>query len=102
VSDAEPPAANNAGSPPHSRISACFDEKLPNIQDKPSRTPLVHTPPDRQTAAGFPWSVLVVVVIGMGVVLALVFMRRRAPTNSYAKPRSCCGDDSVPAVKPSR
>jgi uncharacterized protein len=62
-------------------------ESVRELQDKLSRTPLVHTPPARsQTAAGFPLSALTVVVIGMGVVLVLVFMRRRAPTISYAQP----------------
>ena len=62
-------------------------ESVRELQDKLSRTPSLHTPPARQTGAGFPWSVLVVVVIGVGGVLALVFMRRRAPTNNgYAQP----------------
>ena len=62
-------------------------ESVRELQDKLSRTPLVRTPPARsQTAAGIPWSVLAVVAIGAGVVLALVFMRRRAPTSSYAQP----------------
>jgi uncharacterized protein len=63
-------------------------ESVRELQGKLSRTSLVHTSPTRsQTAAGFPWSVLAVVVIGTGVVLVLVFMRRRAPTNSYTQPR---------------
>ncbi len=63
-------------------------ESVRKLQDKLSRTPLVHAPPARsQAAGGFPWSVLAVVVIGMGVVLTLLFVRRRAPTNSYAQPR---------------
>jgi hypothetical protein len=61
-------------------------ESVRKLQDKLSRTPLVHAPPARQAAAGFPWSALAVVVIGVGVVLTLVLMRRRAPTDSYAQP----------------
>ena len=63
-------------------------ESLRELEGKLSRTPVVHTPSVRPTAAGFPSSVLVVVVIGIGVVLAVVFMRRREqePTNNYARP----------------
>jgi uncharacterized protein len=62
-------------------------ESVRELQDKLSRTPSLHAPAARQTGAGFLWSVLVVVVIGVGVVLALVSMRRRVPANqSYAQP----------------
>jgi hypothetical protein len=71
-------------------------ESVRELQDKLSRTPLVRTPPERsQTEAGIPWSVLAVVVIGAGVVLVLVFMRRRAPTNSYAQPHELVPSPAV-------
>jgi hypothetical protein len=62
-------------------------ESVRKLQDKLSRTPLVHAPPARQAEAGFPWSVLIVIVIGMGVVVALVSMATRKPTNGDARPR---------------
>jgi uncharacterized protein len=79
-------------------------ESVRELQDKLLRTPLAHTPPARsQTAAGFPWSVLAVVVIGMGIFMVLVFMRRRAPTDSYAQPHElvpppAAGSPATPAA----
>jgi hypothetical protein len=64
-------------------------ESVRDLQHKLSRTPLLQMPPERsQTPAGFPWSALAVAGIGIGVVLVLVFVRRHAPTNSYAQPRA--------------
>jgi uncharacterized protein len=63
------------------------------LQDKLSRTPSVRMPlaredgGARETGGASTWSVPVVVVIGMGVVLAFVFIRRRAPTDSYGQSR---------------
>jgi hypothetical protein len=62
-------------------------ESVRELQDKLSRTPLVHMPLARETGAACTWSVLAVAVIGMCVVLALVSMRRRTPTDSYAQSR---------------
>ena len=62
-------------------------ESVRKLQDQLSRIPLVHAPPARQAEAGFPWSVLIVIVIGMGVVVALVSMATRKPTNGDARPR---------------
>jgi uncharacterized protein len=61
-------------------------ELVRELQDKLSRAQSVHMPLARETGASYTWSVLAVVVIGMGVVLAFVSMRRRAPTDSYALP----------------
>jgi len=62
-------------------------DSVEELQDKLSRTPLVRTPSaPSQTAAGAPWSVLAVILIGAGVVLVLVFMRRHRATNSYVQP----------------
>jgi uncharacterized protein len=61
-------------------------ESVRKLEDKLSRTPLVYTPPARRSEAGFPGSVLAVAAIGIGIVLALISMRRRAPTNSNAQP----------------
>jgi uncharacterized protein len=60
-------------------------ESVRQLEGKLSRTPLAHPTLARQTAAEFQWSALAVVVIGAGVVLALVLMRRRAPIDSYAQ-----------------
>jgi len=62
-------------------------ESVRKLQDKLSRTPSVHAPPARPAEAGFPWSVLAVVVIGMGVVVGLVSMATRKPTNGDSQPR---------------
>jgi hypothetical protein len=76
-------------------------ESVRELEDKLLRTSMVHTSPARsQTAAGFPWSVLAVVVIGTGVVLVLAFMRRRAPSNSYTQPRELVS--SPAAASPAR
>jgi hypothetical protein len=62
-------------------------EPVRKLQDKLSRMPLAPAPPARQAEAGFPWSVLLVIVVGMGVVVALVSLATRKPTNGDARPR---------------
>jgi hypothetical protein len=55
-------------------------ESMRELQDKLSRTPLVNAPPSRsQTGVGFSWSVLAVVAIVLGFVLAVVFMSAHRP-----------------------
>jgi hypothetical protein len=53
-------------------------ESVRELKGKLSRTPLVHATAARQTAAGFPWSALAVVVIGVGVVHRPIAMRNLA------------------------
>jgi uncharacterized protein len=62
-------------------------ESMRNLRDKLSRIPVAHAPPGRQAEAGFPWSVLAVIVVGMGVVVALVSKATRKPTNGDSQPR---------------
>lgn len=61
-------------------------ESARKLQDELSRTPSMRMPPARQASAAFPWGMLGVLVIGMGVVVVLVSMATRKPTNGYAQP----------------
>jgi hypothetical protein len=63
-------------------------ESVEELLDKLWRTPSVHAPTARShIAAWFLWSVLAVVVIGRGVVVAFGLMKRSAPTDNYEQPR---------------